>query len=105
MFKPGFLDESLLPSHDFPSLTLSYLFKDEWDARTVRSDLRLSMTEQHEFDQLIARIEREYNERQSGYYAIIQAYMIDVIVKIIHGSQSRSENDYPQLSEENKVLD
>ena len=72
MFKPGFLDESLLPFHDFSSLTMSYLFKNEWDDDLVHSDLRLNAAEQRDFDQLISKMFYEYNQRQDGYNAIIE---------------------------------
>ncbi|OAS18693.1 AraC family transcriptional regulator [Paenibacillus oryzisoli] len=96
LFKPSFLDESLLSFHDYSSLALSYLFKDEWDDHLIHSDLRLSSAEQLDFDHLIEKMDYEYSQRQEGYNAIIRAYMIELIVKIMRGFNRRSEGDYLQ---------
>ncbi|MHA6482904.1 AraC family transcriptional regulator [Paenibacillus sp. strain BS8-2] len=96
LFKPGFLDESLLPFHDFSSLTMSYLFKNQWDDDLVRSDLRLNAAEQREFDQLITKMDNEYHQRQDGYNAIIRAYMIELIVRIMRLFNQRGAGDVQQ---------
>lgn len=93
LFKPGFLDESLLPFNDFSSLTMSYLFKNEWDEDLVSEDLRLNHTDQREFDQLVIKMNREYSDRQDGYNAILRAYMIEFIVMMMRGFHNRSAND------------
>jgi len=89
LFKPGFLDENLLPFHDFSSLTMSYLFKGDWDDDLVRADLRLPAADQKKFDQLIVRMHREYTQRQEGYHSIIRAHMIELIVRIMRGFNKR----------------
>lgn len=93
LFKPGFLDENLLPFHDFSSLTMSYLFKNEWDDDLVREDLRLSSSDQREFDSLISKMLHEYNARQDGYIAILRAHMIELIVKMMRAFSNRSTHD------------
>lgn len=96
VFTPGFLDESLMPFHDFNSLTLSYLFNSIWDDQLVREDLRLTAEEQKDFDILISHIFQEYMLRQNGHDAMIRAYMIALITKIMRGFNHRSLQDVSQ---------
>lgn len=96
LFKPGFLDVSLLPFHDFTSLTMSYLFKNIWDDKLIREDLRLGVDEQREYDRLIAKMHQEYLERPDGYDAVIRACMIELIVKIMRGFSRKSMSDRVQ---------
>lgn len=77
LFRPGFLNESLL----------------SWDAPIDHSDLRLNAEEQDEFDRLIVKMEYEYTRRPTGYSAIIRACMTELIVKFMRSLNRGSEND------------
>jgi AraC family L-rhamnose operon transcriptional activator RhaR len=96
LFKPGFLDESLIPFQDFSSLTMSYLFKQDWEDNLIREDLRLNADEQKEFDQLIAKMQQEYEYRQAGFQSVLRACMIELIIKIMRGFSRKSSDDVSQ---------
>ncbi|MEK3914842.1 AraC family transcriptional regulator [Paenibacillus sp. FSL H7-0331] len=103
LFKPGFLDDSLRLFHDFTSLTLSYLFKDSWADEPFREDLRLSLDEQREFDQLIHKMDMEYNQRMPGHSAILRAYTIELIVMMMRGFQKRSTGNERQHKKASEI--
>lgn len=103
LFLPGFMDDSLLPFSDFSSLTMSYLFKDSWKEGRIRENLRLNAEEQREFDELIGKMEREYNGRLEGYNAVLRAYMIELIVKMMRGYQRRSAADERQPRRKSEI--
>ncbi|MDF2661699.1 MAG: transcriptional regulator, AraC family [Paenibacillus sp.] len=96
LFEPGFLDDSLLPFHDFSSLAMSYLFRSVWDDEPLRADLRLTFEEQREFESLIGKIMQEYTIRPVGCLAVIRALMIELIVKIMRGFHRKSATDPEQ---------
>lgn len=93
MFKPQFLDLSLLEFNDFNNLTLSYLFKDVWSEDLTKADLRLDGDEQTEFDQMFADIFKEYMLEQQGYLNIIRAYLQTLIIKTMRSLTKRSTHD------------
>lgn len=98
LFKPGFLDENLLPFRDVSSLTQSYLFKDAWSGELERTDVSLDFAEQREFDVLISNMHQEYRNRRNGYLTILRAYMIELIVKIARALHRRNAEDTGQRS-------
>ncbi|TMV48947.1 helix-turn-helix domain-containing protein [Paenibacillus mesophilus] len=79
LFKPGFVDESLIDFNDFNSLSLSYLFNGLLD-KPFHPNLALSFDEIQEFEALIDKIYTEYNEQRSGYISIIRAFVIELII-------------------------
>ncbi|TNJ66520.1 helix-turn-helix domain-containing protein [Paenibacillus hemerocallicola] len=79
LFKPGFVDESLIDFNDFNSLSLSYLFNGVLD-KPIHPTLKLTFEDIREFEALIHKIYTEYSERRSGYISIIRAYMIEFII-------------------------
>lgn len=93
LFKPGFLDEQLLSFHDFSSLTMSYLFRDHWDTHELRPDLRLGVEEQREIGQLIVKMHDEYTKRSSGYYMMLRAHMIELIIRMLRSFSAKIEED------------
>lgn len=94
LFEPSFLDDSLLPFHDFSSLAMSYLFRDVWDDdEPPRADLRLTYEERREIEPLIGKIMHEYTNRPVGSQAVIRAHMIELIVKIMRGFQRKGASD------------
>lgn len=96
LFKPGFLDERLISFHDFSSLTMSYLFRDNWDDQALRADLRLGAEEQREIDQLIVKMHNEYTRRYDGHYMMLRAHMIELIVRMLRSFSGKSAGDGEQ---------
>ncbi|MGI6570579.1 MAG: AraC family transcriptional regulator [Caldicoprobacterales bacterium] len=101
LFTPSFLDKMLIDLNDFSSLTMSYLFKDNWNTDILQEDLKLRGEDQADFDLLVNRIYNEYTLRKKGYINIIRAYMIELIIKILRYFNCKNEDESIQ---EKKVM-
>lgn len=99
LFKPGFVDESLIDFNDFNSLSLSYLFNGLLE-KPFHPNLVLSFDEIREIEALIEKIYAEYAERRSGYISIVRAYVIELIIHIM-----RCFDRHPDNREMSKRLD
>ncbi|WP_164545627.1 AraC family transcriptional regulator [Paenibacillus albus] len=101
LFKPGFIDDRLLPFDDFSSLSLSYLFEGLWEDESQMVGLRLSMGNLNEIDLLLNDMSLEYNNAFSGYQAILRSYLIQFIVKmmrVLHLKGEELEDPRPRRS-------
>ncbi|SEN96253.1 AraC family transcriptional regulator [Paenibacillus sp. OV219] len=101
LFKPGFIDDRLLPFDDFSSLSLSYLFEGLWEDESQMVGLRLSMGNLNEIDPLLDDMIQEYKNALSGYQAILRSHLIRFIVnimRVLHLKGEELENPHPRRS-------
>ncbi|GAA3408509.1 helix-turn-helix domain-containing protein [Paenibacillus hodogayensis] len=91
LFKPGFIDESLIDFNDFDSLSLSYLFNGLLE-KPIHPKLSLPYEEVQQFEALIDNIYAEYTGRKSGYISIIRAYVIEFIIHMMRCMDRSPDN-------------
>lgn len=92
IFKPEFIDFSLINSNDFSHITSSYLFKSFFPDETGSiPDLKLLDADFNEIHQLFNNMYNEYKMRRKGYCDVIRANLIELIIKILrHLEESES---------------
>ena len=85
LFKPAFIDRVMAGIDDlaFSLLPTSHLFLDIEPANVAKANIRLSIEDQKEFDDLLCRMYREFSVKPNGYFSMLRAYMIQLIVMIV----------------------
>ncbi len=82
-FTPDFLDNSLHSSDDFLDINSSFLFqylsKENWE---MQPNYKLKDNSFHEFEHIFKKMLEEYTAQKSGYYEILRAYLIELLIKI-----------------------
>ncbi len=83
VFKPSFLDASLLGADQFAEIAQSYLFRSLFPASVQPdADIRLSGTELETFGSLFETMHREYREQKLGYVEVIRANLILLLLRM-----------------------
>jgi hypothetical protein len=88
VFRPEFLDLNLFSSVNFEDISTSFLVKS------------LSL-DQLEIEEIFSKMYREYNAQKNGYYDLLRAYLIELLVKIFRYSQKTLDNT---ISSSNRKL-
>lgn len=102
IFKPGFIDSSLINSQDFSTLTYHFLFRSFFpEENENRADIRILDEDDRSVEELYEKMFREYSMQEDGYVEILRAYVIELLVTIFrlckrHGKLS--DNLYSQRS-------
>lgn len=82
-FKPDFIDKALFQEHDFLKLKSSFMFDSLYNQKDPTPPrLHLSGGNFYEFEKLLSNMYDEYTNREKGYYDILRAYLIQLIIKI-----------------------
>ncbi len=83
VFKPEFLDYSLVNCKDFSDIAQHFFFKSLFPEEMCgQADIRLSDRDSGEIEELYEKMYREFQIREEGYVEIIRAYVIELLVKI-----------------------
>ncbi len=83
VFKPAFIDASLLGADHFRDIASSYLFRTLFpEADAPEADLRLTGTDFREIGALFANMHREYEEQKKGYADIIRAMLVTLLIRM-----------------------
>lgn len=100
LFRPEFIDISLIDFNDFKSLSLSYLFANVMDKPMLKPDLRLNYDESLEIELLIEKMHDEYSRKRAGYSSLIRAYMIEFIIAIMRlfDQNPKSQDVYKRIT-------
>ncbi|THF77095.1 AraC family transcriptional regulator [Cohnella fermenti] len=93
LFKPGFLDDRLLPFDDFSSLSFSFLFEGIWEQDSLPEGVRLSIRNRHEMDTLLGDMMQEYHQALPGHQAILRSHLIRLIVLLMRTLHQQGEGD------------
>lgn len=82
IFMPQFLDSSLFSKSNFEDITSSFLFKSLFpDSSNALPDLKLSGSKFNEIGDLFSKMYLEYKYMNKGYYDILRAYLIELLIK------------------------
>ncbi len=83
VFKPAFIDSSLLGADHFRDIASSYLFRTLFpEADVPEADLRLTGTDFREIGTLFATMHREYQEQKKGYADILRAMLVTLLIRV-----------------------
>ncbi len=83
LFMPEYLDSSLLSNSNFEDIVSSFLFKSLFPDRSIAlPDLKLAGSQYTEIGELFSRMYSEYKSQSRGYYDILRAYLIELLIKI-----------------------
>lgn len=81
IFRPEFLDSSLLNNVHFQDITASFLFRSLFEEHRPNPDLKLLGTDFNEIGELFTKMYKEYKTCEKGYIDIIRAYLIELLIK------------------------
>lgn len=93
IFKPEFIDYSLLNCRDFTQVAHHFLFRSLFsDEDSVCSDIILLDCDSKAIGELYEKMLMEYSKRETGYLEILRAYIIELFVTILRlYNRERSE--------------
>ncbi len=81
-FKCDFLDKSLSNETDILKLKSSFLFHSLFPKDKQNDTIRMTGQGFYEFESIFKKMLEEYTERHSGYYDLLRAYTIELLVKL-----------------------
>jgi AraC family transcriptional regulator, L-rhamnose operon transcriptional activator RhaR len=83
IFKPEFIDSSLINCKDFSDITYHFFFKSFFPEESKdRNGIKLIDFDSHEIEELYEKMYREYQAQEEGYVEIIRAYIIELLITI-----------------------
>lgn len=100
-FTPDFLDEYMKKETDFLKLKSSFLFNSIFlEQPQNQPDLKLTGKGMYEFEQLIKNMLTEFASQKKGYYDLLRAYLIELLIKIFRrlddagNLEAKTKQDY-----------
>ena len=89
MFTPDFLDTSLIRAGDFNEMCSSFLFYSLFPAQeSIGPDVHLAGSSYGVFGELFNKIYLEYTAKEKGYYELVRAYVIELIINLFRKLES-----------------
>jgi AraC-like DNA-binding protein/mannose-6-phosphate isomerase-like protein (cupin superfamily) len=83
IFKPAFLDYTMINCRDFTDITHHFLFRSLFpEESTDRADIKLLARDSWEIAELYEKMYREYQLQDQGYLEILRAYVIELLIRI-----------------------
>lgn len=109
IFKPEFLELSLVNSRDFSDITNLLIFRSFFPEESEdMADIKLLAMVNREVEDIYEKMYREYKAREAGYIEILRAYVIQLLITIFRlyrksiQRESAIENGQRQII--NKVI-
>lgn len=106
VFKPEFLDYTLINCKEFKDITHHFLFNSLFpNENKLTNDIKILGENSEEIDQLYNKMYKEYTNRETGYIEILRAYVIELLVIIFRiykkqsGVSHQTESDKKHLIE------
>lgn len=98
VFKPSFLDFTLVNSNDFADVARHFLFRSLLPIENNGSpDIKLLGRDLSDIGDIYDRMYREYAMKTDGYTEVLRAYLIELIIKIFrvyrYGDEKRQKVD------------
>ena len=82
IFRPEFIDRSLIHSRCFSDISHVFLFRSLFDGGEAGNDIRLLGGDHSEIGLLYEKMFREYRARGYGYLEMLRAYLVELLVSI-----------------------
>lgn len=99
LFKPGFLDQRLLPFPDFCSIASAGWLEGDLSMNDFRTDRRVPVEEEQELRHLIDKMEREYARKRPGFSLVLRACMIELVVCMLRSASRRDDEELVRADE------
>jgi AraC-like DNA-binding protein len=81
VFRPEFIDKSLINSRCFSDITHIFLLSSLLD-EAVSNDIKLLGNDNEEIEELYKKMYLEYSFKEYGYIEILRAYLLELLIKI-----------------------
>jgi AraC family L-rhamnose operon transcriptional activator RhaR len=106
VFKPEFLDYTLINCRDFKDIVYHFLFNSLFPQETSSvNDIKLIGKDCTDIEQLYNKMFDEYTNRNSGYVEILRAYLIELLVTIFRKyKESDIKQEHYQIENRKKEL-
>jgi AraC-type DNA-binding domain-containing proteins len=88
IFKPEFLDYSLINSNDFKDIANYLMFNTFFIEKKPDISLKLSGTHQAEIEDIYRKMQAEFFSKQKGYINILRSCLIEMLTKIFRYLES-----------------
>lgn len=82
VFKPEFIDYSLINSNDFKDITTSLLFNTFFIEDRPAINLKLSGANLSEIEEIYRKMQFEYFTMPKGYINVLRSYLVELLTKI-----------------------
>jgi len=106
IFKPEFLDYSLVNCKDFSDIIQHFFLKSLFpEQMSGQADIRLTDQDSGEIEELYEKMYREFQVREEGYIEIIRAYVIELLVKIFRLCRRTNELNAGIQHQRKQLLD
>ncbi len=90
-FMPDYIDKTLSSEHDFLKLKSSFLFESVLHQTNPNlPNLHLTESGFFEFEKLMSNMYTEFEKQEKGYYDLLRAYLIELIIKIFRHMDNSS---------------
>lgn len=92
IFTPEFLDGSLIGNINFEDVASSFLLKSLFPSELYHvPDIKAKDAQLREFGELFDKMYTEYTQMKKGYYEMLRAYTIEMIVRIFRNIDIKSD--------------
>lgn len=106
IFRPRFIDYSLINCRDFNDITWHFLFRSLFpDEAEQRVDIKLLENDSLEMEALYEKMHREYHMREEGYIEILRAYVIELLVSIFRQYRIQLKNSGKPPAKKSTVIE
>lgn len=100
VFKPEFIDYSLINCKDFSSVSHHFLFRSLFpEENDWAADIYLTDTENSGIEDIYERMYKEYQIKEPGYAEMLRVYIVELLIKIfrLHQNKNRIETNRRQI--------
>lgn len=88
IFKPEFLDYSLINTNDFKDIAGSLLFNTFFIDKGPAISLKLTTAQQMEIEEIYRKMQKEFFSKQKGYINILRSSLIEMLTMIFRYLES-----------------
>lgn len=100
IFRPQFIDKSLMRSRCFTDICHIFLFNSLFEGEFPGNDIKLLGKDHSEIEDIYEKMYSEYTEKPYGYIEILRAYVVELLVKIF---RLYRQNETPERRVQNKA--
>ncbi len=104
IFKPEFLDYSLIDANDFKAIAGSLLFNTFFIDSGPAVRLKLTITQQGEIEEIYRKMQKEFFSKQKGYVNILRSALIEMLTRIFRYMESEGARPLEASSKKTEII-
>lgn len=104
VFKPEFIDHSLINANDFKSIADSLMFNTFFIECKPFISLQLSGTYQAEIEEIYRKMQTEFFTKPNGYINILRSCLIEMLTKIFRHMENDEDRSAMVDSHKSKII-